>query len=277
MTVTAGNTNDSAIRAGDLWSLSWDGEELGRGVVARVAPTFVIMWPVSTRDEGWYAPAIQIGQHGDEQLAAWPTRETGIGLHLLDRNLGETVDPRAMPIIESALETGSEMPLPFVEDLPSNDAKDLSESMIDRWAALCHHEWPADRELWLRTDLMGTLGIAPSTLALDLGLSVPEAVAVWKREVALTGEQIATLSTRHGLSPDKIARENAGLDLFPGLVHPRIKAPVLEIASRYGLDENRARNRVREEFALAARSDKGPEGRLDAAIQRLLSQAEPHR
>lgn len=276
MTVTAGDSNDSAVRAGDLWSLSWDGEELGRGVVARAAPTFVIMWPVTTRDEGWYPPAIQIGEHGDEQMAAWPTRETGIGLHLLDRNLGETVNPRAIPIIETALETGSEMPLPFVDDLASDEAKDLSESMIDRWAALCHHEWPADRNLWLRTDLMATLGIAPSSLALDLGLSVPDAVAVWKREVALTEEQIAALSTRHGLSAEQVAGGNAGFDLFPGLIHPRIKAPVLEIASRYGLDENHARDRVREEFALAARSDNGQQGRLDAAIQRLLSQAKPN-
>lgn len=263
-----------AVQAGDLWSLSWDGEELGRGVVARVAPTFVIMWPVTTRDEAWFAPAIQIGQHEGESLAAWPTRETGVGLHLLDRYLGEGVNARAIPVIESALETDDELPLPAVDDLPPDDVEDVSESMIDRWAAICHHVWPADRDLRLRTELMAAAGIAPSTLASDLNLSMPEAVAIWKREVALSEEQVVALSTRHAVSPDKIAGVDGAFELFPGLVHPRIKRDVLEIADRYGLDEYHARNRVRDEFALAARSDKGPDGRLEAAIQRLLTQAE---
>ncbi|MDF2664333.1 MAG: hypothetical protein K0R81_183 [Microbacterium sp.] len=273
--MTATDANVRAVQAGDLWSLSWDGKELGRGVVARVAPAFVIMWPVTTQTEDWYAPAVQIGQHEDEQLAAWPTRETGIGLHLLDRYLGKGVNPRAIPLLEEALETGAQLPLPVVDEPAPDNAADVSASMIDRWAALCHHEWPADRDLRLRTDLMSKAGIAPSSLATDLDLSVPEAVAIWKREVALTQAQVATLSTSHGISPDKIAGDVGVLDIYPGLIHPRIKGSVLEIAHRYGLDEGHARNRIRDEFALAARSDNGPEGRLQAAIQRLLSQAEP--
>lgn len=272
--MTTVDSNKYTVQAGDLWSLSWDGEELGRGVVARVAPTFVIMWPVTTRDEGWFAPAIQIGQHESESLAAWPTRETGVGLHLLDRYLGEGVKARAIPLIESALETDAELPLPVVDELPPDDVEDVSDSMIDKWAAICHQVWPADRDLRLRTDLMAAAGIVPSTLATDLDLSVPEAVAIWKREVALSEEQVAALSTRHAVSPDMVAGDVGAFELFPGLIHPRIKRDVLEIAERYGLDEGHARNRVRDEFALAARSDNGPDGRLQAAIQRLLSQAE---
>lgn len=98
---------DTALRPGDLWVLSWDGRTVGHAVISAVKDGYVLVWPVTLPGEPAFAPGLTISPSPlGEPVVVWPTRETGIGLYLLDRSLGRLLDQQRLREISDALDAG---------------------------------------------------------------------------------------------------------------------------------------------------------------------------
>src|SRR5665647_862552 len=96
------------VRAGDLWSLSWDGAYRGLALIAAVKEGFVLAWPVTLPDAPAFAPALVLEPNPlVHPLFVWPTRETGVGLHLLDQSLGALLRPTRISQIAAAMDAGT--------------------------------------------------------------------------------------------------------------------------------------------------------------------------
>lgn len=258
---------------GDLWLLSWDGNALELAVVSGVASSFVLAWPVTLRSEPTFPPAVAVEQSPLGGIGIWPSRETGVGAHLLHRNLGPAVSRRTMALISNAFDEEGELPLPFAEpNVALEDRAQSSDEMVDCWEAINTHLWPQPilGQTPLDADALRSRGIQVARLREILDLSTPEAVALLRGErspsrleVELLAKSLEVPAGEILLSrPDKISQE---------LLAPRIKDDVLKIAGIYNVDESGARMLLREQFALAARSDQTADSRLDAAIHRLLN------
>ena len=264
-----GKAINGDVTVGQLWALSWDGVELAAGVVARVFPTFVLVWPATQPDEAWFPPAVELTSRVVEPLAVWPTRETGVGLHLLDACLGQVMSARTAWLLAEALETGEDPPLPFVSSGFSVDPQAHSDRLVEKWEAICFNVWPRPNLGLLRIGELQRLGVTPSHLAEVLDVTIADSVALWNHELALSDLQLDALVAELGVGSEEIVGGESP-DFYPGLVAPRRKQSVKEISSRFAIDEGAARDLIKSEFALAARSDGRDEGRLDAAIARLL-------
>lgn len=262
---------------GDLWLLSWDGEALGLVVVSGVAPSFVLAWPATLTTEPSYPPAVEVKQSPIGSINVWPSRETGIGTHLLHRNLGQTLSERTMSLLDVAFEEGSEPPLPFVSpNVQEADFAALSDEMVEHWEAINTHLWPAPilGATPLDSEFLQQQGISLTFVREVLGVSTPEAVALLKGEQPPSALDISKLAEALEMPPEELLLLRPD-DVSQELLTPRIKDDVLRIADLYDSDESGARMLLREEFVLAARSDQVLRSRLDAAIHRLLERERP--
>lgn len=138
--MTAMTVNTPTVpNVGELWTLTLDGVQQGRALIAAIKDGFALVWPVTTPREPVFAPALTLDRdHPCRRLQLWPTRETGIDLRLLGQKedvlmchkrvveIGHAIDNGDNPGLKSA--TGS------VDD-PNNMAANLA--MIDHWADLC--------------------------------------------------------------------------------------------------------------------------------------------
>jgi hypothetical protein len=257
---------------GDLWLLSWDGVALELAVISAVAPTFVLVWPVSLPDAPSFPPAVVVAETPlGVPLHLWPTRETGIGLHLLHRRFGSVLTARTMRLVSDELDVGKSSLLSLAA--PNVEAEAIeaeSDALVERWEAICFHTWPA-RQIGITSldpRVLGQAGLEVGDLADVLGIALPEAVSIARGETAPTAEHLSVLAARLGVDPEQLLQDE--LDVAARLLlAPSVKDNILTIARGHGTDEAGARNLIRSEFALAARSDGDPQARLAAAIHRL--------
>ena len=265
--------SSSLPSVGDLWLLSWDGEALGLAIVSGVAPSFVLVWPVTLPGEPSFPAAIEIPATPlGQPLNVWPSRETGIGMHLLHRRFGQAISERMMAATASALEGDGEMPLSFASpnvDEPEREA--ASDAMVDRWESICLHIWPEPRAGVepFDSNALRALGLQVGDLRAALGLNVPDAVSLFSGEIAPTETQVQELVEQTGMGVSELLITHLD-EASRELLSPEIKDDVLAIASLRDVSEEAARALLRSEYALAARSDGSPRARLEAAIHRLL-------
>lgn len=263
--------------AGELWLLSWDGRALALCMIAGVAPTFVLAWPVTLPEEPAFRPALVIADTPlGLPLNLWPTRETGIGMHLLHRRLGSLLSHRTIALVEEALEDEGNTPVPFAdENVPEERAEEASDRMVEHWEQLCFHTWPRPRvgTSPLSANLLRDMGMTLSDLAEALKLTPPRAVGMMRGEELPTADQLELIAQRLNLEPEALlGGALEGDDQL--LISPEVKDRVLDIAMLHNTDEGHARQLLRSEFALAARSDNDPRTRLEAAVHRLLNLGE---
>lgn len=253
--------------------LSWDGQALALVLVSGVATTFILGWPVTLTSDPCFPPAITINDTPiGIPLNVWPTRETGIGKHLLHRRLGRLLSGQAMSLIEYALESETELPVPFAESNVSEAEQEReSDLMVDSWERICLHAWPP-REVGIATldpEAMIQLGLGLGELATALGVSAHVAVGLFQGEQAPTSEQLDALAALVGADPEELLANGLDEDSLV-LLSPDIKDDLLAIGAQYRLNEEQARALLRSEFALAARSDGTSASRLASALHRLL-------
>ena len=257
------------LAVGDLWLLSWDGTALGLALVSGVAADYALVWPVSFV-EASYPPALDVPESPlGTPLAVWPTRETGVGLHLFDRRFGPLLSERTMALILDAVEAGEEPPLAWVASDLSEEQRELeTDAMVDRWEAICLHTWP-NAEVGsspLSVEALEHVGIGIAELVEVLTLGTPEAVALYRGELAPSSDQVNAIAERYGFDANDLIEAGGEARI---LVAPAYKAEIVETARLLGIGEGRARDLVRSEVALAARSDGDPASRVAAAIQRV--------
>lgn len=264
------DTEVAPISVGDLWLLSWDGIALGLALVSGVASNYALVWPVSFPADAAFPPAIDVPESPlGVPLAVWPTRETGVGLHLFDRRFGPLLSERTMALTLDAVEAGEEPPLAWVAtDLSMDQREQESDAMIDRWESICLHTWPS-AELGLSplsTEALEQVGIGIAELVDILNVSTPEAVALYRGEMAPSADQVNAVADRYGFDANDLIEAGGDAQI---LIAPEYKAEMVETARLLGVGEGRARDLVRSEAALAARSDGDPASRVAAAIQRV--------
>lgn len=260
---------------GDLWLLSWDGVALELAVISAVAPSFVLVWPVSLPDAPSFPPAVVVADTPlGVPLHLWPTRETGIGLHLLHRRFGSVLTARTMHLVSDELDVGESSLLPLAApNIEAEAIEAASDALVDRWEAICFHTWPA-RQIGvtpLDPRVLGQARLEVGDLADVLGIALPEAVSIVRGETAPTAEHLAVLAASHGVEPEQLLQDEWGADARL-LLSPSVKDDIVKIAQGHGTDEVGARNLIRSEFALAARSDGDPQARLAAVIHRLRAE-----
>lgn len=262
---------------GDLWLLSWDSRALGLVVVSGVAPTFILGWPVTLSGDRSFPPAIRIETSPLGEIAVWPSRETGVGNHLLHRRFGTALSARTMHLLADAFEDGTEPVLPFVtSDIGLEEREAASDQMIDSWGAINLNVWPTPRPgiTPLDADILRATGTLVGDLAEILSTSVPAAVSLYNGESAPTPSELEIIAAALGVPNDQLLRSQPDGESVATLA-PDIKDDLVEISRRRAIGEDVARELVRSQFALAARSDGDARSRLDAAIQRVLGELEP--
>ena len=248
---------DLEVKAGDLWVMSWDGTYQGLVCVAAVKQGYILGWPVTLPEEPAFVPALVVDQTPvGSSLLIWPTRETGLGMHLLHRPLGRLVDPAHIQRIAWALEDGEDPGLPFARGSAADETNTAAdEAMVERWAALCFHTWPESTRRYLSETSIKKAGGTSLRAARCLSLAPPDLRPLWTGEQPASDEQVNALAADLGVEASELLADDPMREAVERLAVPLFKEPLLALASRAGITEGAARARVRGQYALAARDD----------------------
>lgn len=267
--------DDREVRAGDLWMLSWEGSYQGLAAVAAVKRGYILAWPATLSGEPSFAPGLVLSDSPlGLGLTLWPTRETGIGWHLLDRPFGRLLDPSRVQPIAWAMDDGRTPGLPLAGGSavdPANQRDD--EAMVEHWARLCFHTWPAETRHYLNQARVAASGGSSQFAASVLGLRPHTLRDLWTGVQPVTKEQVRLLAEALHVEPDDLLGPDPLQAVLDRLTHPRFKQPILSAARRSGLAEGETRDAIRSEYALAARDDssKVSDTRLLDAIKRVAA------
>jgi hypothetical protein len=270
-----GKLSDPEVLAGDLWLLSWDCNYLGLAFIAAAKPGFVLAWPVTVPGEPSFAPGLKLAESPlGFAVTLWPTRETGIGWHLLDHPLGRLLDPPRIQHIARAMDDGHNPGLPIANGsaLDSANQRD-DEAMVEHWGGLCFHTWPVERRHFLSQAKVAATGGSARSAASVLELK-PEALrAFWTGVKPVTEEQMYLLAEALGVEPDELLGPDPLQEVLDRLAHPLFKQPILNAAYQSGLTEGQTRDAVRSDYALVARDDSltVSDARLFDAIRRVAA------
>jgi len=181
------------VRAGDLWVLSWDGEVVGLAAIAAAKHGFVLAWPVTLPGEVSFAPGLVVENSPlGVPVTLWPTRETGIGDHLLDRSLGQLLLPDRIRPISFALDDSDDPGLAFAPgSARDSDNTEADRLMVDHWTELCFNAGGAEE--------VRQAGGSSRIVSEVLGLALPELRALMDGIVPISDEQTTRLGQRRGL------------------------------------------------------------------------------
>ncbi|MFD3038521.1 hypothetical protein [Mycolicibacterium senegalense] len=245
------------VRAGDLWILSWEGEVAGLAVIAAAKHGFVLAWPVTLPGEVSFSPGLVVEDSPlGVPVTLWPTRETGIGNHLLDRSLGRLLPPDRIPPISFALDDGDDPGLAFApgsaRDAENTDADRL---MVEHWTELCFNTGGAEEGAFLDSEKVRQAGGTSRIVAAVLGLALPELRALMDGVVPVTDEQLTAVAERLGVDGDSLVGADPLADVVIDIAWPSYKHLVVARTEETGIGEADIRRLARREFALAARND----------------------
>lgn len=256
---------------GDLWLLSWDHEARGLVMLTSIAETYVMGWPVTLSSELAFAPAACANSPLGDRVAYWPTRETGIGMHLLHRRYGRLLDIRQVEKITAAIDNDLKPPITFAPTArDTTQAIKHGERMADEWEAICFHQWPQPipGEMPLNHDVLVDLSIAPSEIATKLSVSAVIAGTLHKGTRTPSEEQVKVLAQSRSVDPELLV--SPSMDTGTRLLsHPSWKDKVLHASKVRSMSEAQSRTKIQEGYALAARSNGSEADRLLAAISRF--------
>jgi hypothetical protein len=243
--------------AGDLWVMSWDCSYLGLVCVAAVKQGYILGWPVTLPEEPAFAPALVVNHTPLRMpLFLWPTRETGLGMHLLHWPLGRLINPQSIQRIAWALEDGEDPGMPFAPGAAADAANtEADEAMVERWASLCFHTWPETRTLYLSETKIKNAGGIASRIADCLGLSSVDLRSLWTGVQPASEEQLAKVAHVLGVEASTLLADDPMGEAVERLAAPLFKEPLLSLASHVGITEGAARDHARSQYALAARDD----------------------
>jgi hypothetical protein len=260
------------IRAGDLWILSWDGEDVGVAVIAAAKPGFVLAWPVTLPGEVSFAPGLVVEDAPlGVPVTMWPTRETGIGNHLLDRSLGRLLPPDRIPPISFALDDGDDPGLAFAAGSARDpENTDSDRLMVDHWTELCFNSGGAEEGQFLDASKVREAGGSSRIVGEVLGLALPELRSLMDGVEPVSDEQLAAVAKRLGVEGDSLVGADPLADVVIDIAWPRFKHDIVARAEETGIGEAHIRRLVRREFPLAARNDSDAlrETKLRDAISR---------
>lgn len=265
----------TGVNVGDLWLLSWSRHALALVVITKVIDDYVLACPVTLPSDPNFAPAVV---HHDTPLGVpltiWPRAETGLGRHLLRRNLGTLLSEKTVGLLRRYAEDGDESPLPVADgDYVDDGNPEYLRDLLAFMQALCFHEWPthAIAEAVLSEDIIEREQASISFMTATLGVTVPRARQLLRQEASPSEAEIPALAAAWNLDPAALLTVPAD-DATRMLIEPEFKALLDQVMNERGLDEATARQLSRQQYALAARSAQTGDhrARMRAAIDRLL-------
>jgi hypothetical protein len=266
--------NAAHPRIGELWLISWNGEALALALISGVAPSFVLVWPVTLSSDPVFAPAVEIQNSPlGTPVLAWPTRETGVGMHLLHRLMGDLLSETTMAQINAGIDGEGELPIELAAPTADGEtAEQASDRMIDLWEQINLNVWPVavPGAAPFNQTALQQLSLSVTDLQEMLRTSLPTAASLFGGQLIPTAEQVAAVAEALGTSENVLLASSADEGTLL-MVEPEFKAPILQAAETRSMSELEVRDRTRSEFALAARSDGSARSRLHAAIERVIA------
>jgi hypothetical protein len=263
---------DMQIRAGDLWVLSWDGEVVGLALIAAAKDGYVLAWPVTLPGDESFSPGLVIdGSPLGVPVTLWATRETGIGNHLLDRNLGQLISPKRIRSISSALEDDGNPGFAFASGSAVDAANAAADRLVvDHWTKLCFNTGGAEEGLFLDSEKLRQVGATARIVGAALGIGPQDVRPLITGITPMTAEQLAAVAGKLGAESGALVGEDPLADVVQDLASPRFKRDVVARTVETGIGEGMIRRDARREFALAARNDSDTlrETKLRDAIRR---------
>ncbi|MDZ4233106.1 MAG: hypothetical protein U1C73_04980 [Dietzia sp.] len=260
------------VRAGDLWVLSWEGEIVGLAAIAAAKHGFVLAWPVTLPGEVSFAPGLVVKDSPlGVPVTLWPTRETGIGNHLLDRSLGQLLPPDRIRLISFALDDSDDPGLAFAPgSARDSENTEADRLMVDHWTELCFNAGGAEEGMFLDSAKVQQAGGNSRIVSEVLGLTLPELRALMTGVVPVTAEQLAAVAERLGVDGESLVGADPLADVVIDIARPSHKHLIVERTEETGLGEADIRRLARREFPLAARNDSDAlrEAKLRDAISR---------
>lgn len=265
---------DSAVpRSGDLWVLSWDDEVVGLALIASAREDFVLAWPVTLPGEASFSPGrvVEVSPLGIP-VTLWPTRETGIGTHLLDRSLGRLLETGVVQSVMRALDDDKELQLVAAPG-SARDAQNVAadRALVEHWTDLCFHTVVAEAEILLDSDQVQAAGGSSRSTASVLGLAPQQLRPIWDGVASVTDEQLSALAESLGVDETALLRSDPLADVVTRLASPRFKSAIKNIMSTTGWNEATIRSAVRTEYTLAARDDAATADAIDRKLLDAIS------
>jgi hypothetical protein len=263
------------LKVGDLWLLSWSREALALVVVTKVIDDYVLACPVTLPTDPSFAPAVVRDDTSlGIPLTIWPRAETGLGKHLLRRNLGNLLSETTVRLLRHYAEEGEESPLPLAEgDYYADGNPEYLRELLGFMQALCFHEWPTDaaENAVLAADIIEREHASITFMTDTLGVTVPRARQLLLQQVTPTEAEVASLAEAWDLEPAALLAAPLD-DAARTLVEPEFKPLLDQVMEQRGYDEVTARSRSQQEYALAARAAQTGDrrARMRAAIDRVL-------
>ena len=249
--------NADSPRPGDFWILSWDDEFLGAALIAAARDDFALAWPVTLPGEASFAPGLVIERSPlGIPVTLWPTRETGIGLHLLDRSLGRLLDADAIRPLAFAIEDGEELTFPVAPGSAwDEDNRDADRALVEHWSGLCFHTAAGENEMRLDSEKVLAAGGSSRSTAELLGLPPQQLRPIWMGDAEIDHEQLAALAEHLGVDAITLLQPDPLAGVVTRLASPRFKPAIKEKMAATGLSEAAVRSGARSEYTLAARDD----------------------
>jgi hypothetical protein len=264
--------SDTEVRPGDLWILTWDEEVLGLAVIAAAKHGFVLAWPVTLPGEVSFSPGLVVDDSPlGVPVTLWATRETGIGNHLLDRNLGRLLDPDRIRPLSFALDDGDDPGLAFAAGSAQDpDNADADRLLVEHWTELCFNTGGAEEGVFLDSSKIQQAGGIARIVGEALGLGPQEVRPLLTGVLPITAEQLDVVAQRLEVEGESLVGTDPLADVVIDLAQPSFKRQIVARTAETGAGEAAIRRSARREFALAARNDGDAlrESKLRDAISR---------
>lgn len=248
---------DKRVRPGDLWILSWDGAVVGLAVIAAAKHGFVLAWPVTLPGEVSFSPGLVVDDSPlGRPVTLWATRETGIGNHLLDRNLGRLLEPDRIRSLSFALDHGDDPGLTFAPDsVQSADNADADRVLIEHWTDLCFNTGGAEEGVFLDSSKLQQAGGTARIVGEALGVGPQEVRPLLTGVLPISAVQLETVAQRLHVESESLIGTDPLADVVTDLAQPSFKRHIVLRTAETGIGEEAIRRHARREFALAARND----------------------
>ncbi|WP_440714128.1 hypothetical protein [Gordonia sp. FQ] len=267
--------NADSARPGDLWILSWDDEVLGVALIAAARDDFALAWPVTLPGEASFAPGLVIENSPlGIPVTLWPTRETGIGLHLLDRSLGRLLDANAIRPLAFALEDGEEPAFPAAPGSAwDEDNRAADRALVEHWSGLCFHLAGGENEMRLDSEKVLAAGGSSKSTAKLLGLPPQQLRPIWVGDAEIDHEQLVALAEDLGVDEVTLLQPDPLAGVVSRLAAPRFKRAIKARMAATRLNEAAVRGAARSEYTLAARDDANTADAIDRKLRDAIARA----
>ncbi|WP_157693399.1 hypothetical protein [Pseudarthrobacter equi] len=274
----------AAPKAGDVWVLADEIQDLALGLITRVHDSFVSILPITcdaaeAREPASIVRAAQSPINAD--IAVWSPAPTGIGMHLLDRRIGNLCsESAALRLERSAFDDDVDSPFEMGAEMESDDTTPFIDFLLSSFRKFCFDSWPSATagEAVFKTEALMEAEMTAKKIRENL--NIPErgdAADLFRGDALPTSAQISVMREITGLTDSQLLRPVSS-EVVTELMQPTQRDKIVSLAERRALKQRDARNLLMQNALIAARSSKAgderqaAQNRIDEAYSRLMQE-----